>query len=125
VVVVWLHSRPIRGTLLWSDPRGRRQQDPRRAVLLPVRAAILASATPPCSIAGPTPRCPASAHAASWPAHATALAYARRRLDPRATASACVRRRPNSRADAPSYAPLLPQAARVAGRLVEKGKLVS
>jgi len=128
VVVVWLRSRPIRGTLLWSDPRGRRQQNPRRAAMLPIRAAILASATPPCSVAGPAPRRPASARAASWPAHAAASpdpraaasANARCRLDPRATASACVHRHPNLCAVAPSYAPLLPQATQVTGRLLEK-----
>jgi len=69
------------------------------------------------------------------------LARARRRLDPRAaarirtpppgsagrrfnraTAPTYVCRRSDSRAAAPACAPLRPQAARVAGREVEKGK---
>ena len=94
VVVVRLRSCPVRRTLLWSDPRGRRQQNPRRAAMLPIRAAILASATPPCSVVGPAPRRPASARAASWPAHAAALPgsagrrFGQRALPP-ASASHC------------------------------------
>ena len=112
VVVVRLRSCPVRRTLLWSDPRGRRQQDPRRAALLPVRAAILASAASPHSTASPAPRRPASARAASWPARAAAWirgpppGSARHRPDPRAAASTVPPLRPTCAA-AQIRAPLL------------------